>query len=54
MGRVKSRFDSGLIFSRVSLMNIRSELSALVFDKEEHVPAFANYLREKELLVAIN
>jgi general secretion pathway protein E len=31
-------------------MNIRSEISALVADKEEHVPAFANYLVGKDLL----
>ena len=31
-------------------MNIRSELSTLIIDKEEHVPAFANYLGEKGLL----
>ena len=31
-------------------MNIRSDVSALVVDKEEHVPAFTSYLVEKELL----
>jgi len=31
-------------------MNIRSEISALVVDKEEHVPAFTNYLVEREFL----
>jgi len=31
-------------------MNIRSEVSALVVDKEEHVPAFTSYLVENELL----
>jgi general secretion pathway protein E len=31
-------------------MNIRSEISALVLDKEEQVPAFMSYLMEKELL----
>jgi len=31
-------------------MNIRSKFSALVVDEQERVPAFANYLIEKELL----
>ena len=33
-------------------MNIRSKITALVFDKEERVSAFASYLMEKDLLVA--
>jgi general secretion pathway protein E len=31
-------------------MNVRSEIGALVLDREEHVPAFTSYLAEKELL----
>ena len=39
-----------LIISRVNPMNIRSKVTALVVDKEEHVPAFTSYLVERELL----